>query len=136
MQKNKQSLAWPTCTQASAKGSTFFLMWARMNRCSCIYDIRAFPTLSQMEKQMLTWLEKEVRPKLHREAQFHGKVDTPIALLDGWGLPRYANENFLWNAFVTRQQRILPTPVSMRVIDEYVLNDHIEPEKASSQSRE
>ena len=85
---------------------------------------------------MLTWLEKEVRPKLHREAQFHGKVDTPIALLDGWGLLRYANENFLWNAFVTRQQRILPTPVSMRVIDEYVLNDHIEPEKASSQSRE
>jgi hypothetical protein len=54
-----------------------------MNRCSCIYDIRGFPKLSQIEKQTLSWLEKEVWPKLHREAKFHGKVDTPIALLDG-----------------------------------------------------
>jgi hypothetical protein len=83
----KQSITWPTCTQASTAGSTFALLWARMNRCSCIYDIRDFPKLSQMEKQTLSWLEKEVRPKLHREAQFHGKVDTQIALLDGGGTP-------------------------------------------------
>ena len=59
--------------------------------------------------------------RLHRDAQVHGQVDTPIALLDGPGLPSYANGNCLWNAFVTRQQRTLPTPVNMRVIDEYVL---------------
>ena len=117
----KQAITWPTCTQASTARSTFALMWARMNRCSCIYDIRGFPKLSQIEKQTLSWLEKEVRPKLHREAKFHGKVDTPIALLDGPGLPRYANDNCLWNAFVTRQDRILPTPITMFAIDEYVL---------------
>ncbi len=60
---------------------------------------------------------------MHREAKFHGKVDTPIALLDGYGLfgfQSYANGNCLWNAFVTRQQRILPTPITMFAIDEYV----------------
>ncbi len=66
---------------------------------------------------MLSWLEKEVRPRLHREAQFHEKADTPIALLDGWRLPRYANENCLWNEFVTGQDRILPTPMTMFAID-------------------
>ena len=94
----KQAITWPTCTQASTARSTFALMWARMNRCSCIYDIRGFPKLSQIEKQTLSWLEKEVQPKLHRKAKFHGKVDTPIALLDGWGIggfPSYANGNCL-----------------------------------------
>ena len=33
----KLAFTWPTCTQAFTAGSTFFLMWARMNRCSCIY---------------------------------------------------------------------------------------------------
>ncbi len=74
---------------------------------------------------MLSWLEKEVRPRLHREAQFHEKVDTPITLLDGWGLPRYANGNCLWNAFVTGKDRILPTPANMFVINEYVLKTSI-----------
>ena len=121
----KQAITWSTCTQASNARSTFALLWARMNRCSCIYDIRAFPKLSQMEKQTLSWLEKDVRPKLHREAKFERNNDTLIALLDGLGLPSYANENCLWNAFVTRQQRSLPTPVNMRVIDEYVLRTFI-----------
>jgi hypothetical protein len=102
----KQAITWPTCTQASTAKSTFAFMWASMNRCSSIYDIRDFPKLNQIEKQTLRWLEKEVRPKLQREAKFHGKNDTPIALLNGWGLPRYANDNCLWKAFVTRQQRI------------------------------
>ena len=118
----KQIDTWPTCTQASAEGSTFALMWARMKRCSCIYDILDFLELSQIEKQMLSWLEKEVRPKLHRKAQFHGKVDTPIALLDGFHLRRYANGNCLWNAFVSgNKDRILPTPVNVCAIDKYVL---------------
>ncbi len=117
----KQAITWSICPQASTAGSTFALMWARINRCSCIYDIRDFNILSQNEKQTL---EKEVRSKMHREAKLHGKVDTPIALKDGWGLggfPRYANGNCLWNAFVTRQQRIFPTPITMFAIYEYVL---------------
>ena len=117
----KQAITWPTCTQAFNARSTFALLWARMNRCSCIYDIRAFPKLSQMEKQTLSWLQKEVRPRLHREAKFERNVDTPIALLDGPGLPSYANGNCLWNAFVTRKERTLPTPITMFAIDEYVL---------------
>ena len=76
----KQIDTWPTCTQASAEESTFALMWAKMNRCSYIYDIRNFQKLNQIEKQMLSWLEKEVWPKLHRKAQFHGKVDIPRVL--------------------------------------------------------
>jgi hypothetical protein len=61
----KQICTWSTCKQASTAESTFVLMWARMNRCSCVYDIRGdFPKLSP--KQMLSWLETEVRPKLYR----------------------------------------------------------------------
>ncbi len=53
----KQAITWPTCTQAFNAGSTFALMWARMNRCSCIYDMRyTFLRLSPIEKEMLSWL--------------------------------------------------------------------------------
>ncbi len=52
---------WPTCTQASTVRSTFALMWARMNRCSCIYDMQhTFLKLSPIDKEMLSWLEKAV----------------------------------------------------------------------------
>ncbi len=75
---------------------------------------------------MLSWLEKEVWPKLHRKAQFHGKVDIPIALLDGFYLRRYASENRLWNAFVSeKKDRILPTLVNMFAIDTYILRTDI-----------
>jgi hypothetical protein len=97
---------WPTCTQASTAGSTFALMWARMNRCSCIYDIRNFPKLNPIEKEVLSWLEKEVRPKLHATATFLGKVDTPIKRNTANG---FLNGNCLWNAFISGEERILPT---------------------------
>ena len=81
-------------------------MWARMNRCSCIYDMQyTFLKLSPIEKEMLSWLEKEVRPKLHATAQFDGKVDTPIKR-DAYV---FVNGNCLWNEFVTGNPRKLPT---------------------------
>jgi hypothetical protein len=107
---------WPTCTQASTAGSTFALMWARMNRCSCIYDIRNFPKLSPIEKEMLSWLEKEVRPKLHATATFLGKVDTPIKRNTANG---FLNGNCLWNAFISGEERILPTE-DLDDIEKYV----------------
>ena len=124
MQKNKQSLG-----QLAHKLPLQDLLlhlcgpeWTAAHHAFMISVI--FQSSVKLKKQTLSWLEKEVRPKLHREAIFHGKVDTPIALLDGWGLggfPSYAtNGNCLWNAFVTRQDRILPTPVTMFAIDEYV----------------
>jgi hypothetical protein len=72
---------------------------------------------------MLSWLEKEVRPKLHATAQFDGKVDTPIVLLDGWGLggyPSYANGNCLWNEFISGKARILPTEDDADDVDKHV----------------
>jgi hypothetical protein len=51
----KQAIIWPTCTQASTAGSTFALMWTRMNLCSCIYNMRhTFLKLSPIEKEMLS----------------------------------------------------------------------------------
>ena len=55
---------------------------------------------------MLSWLAKEVRPKLHSTAQFHGKVDTPIKRNEN----RFVNGNCLWNEFISSgKERILPT---------------------------
>ncbi len=103
----KQAITWPTCTQASTAGSTSALMWAGMNRCSCIYDMRhTFLKLSPIEKEMLSWLEKEVRPKLHAKATFHGKVDIPIKRNTANG---FLNGNCLWNAFISGKERILPS---------------------------
>jgi hypothetical protein len=89
-----------------------------MNRCSCIYDIRNFPKLSLIEKKMLSWLEKEVRPKLHAKATFHGKVDTPIKRNTANG---FLNGNCLWNAFISGEERILPTE-DLDDIENYVLH--------------
>ena len=108
---------WPTCTQASTARSTFALMWARMNRCSCIYDMQfTFSKLSPIEKAMLTWLKIEVRPKLHAEAKFHGKVDTPIKR-DAVG---FVNGNCLWNEFMSGRERILPAEDDDDDIDKHV----------------
>jgi hypothetical protein len=86
-----------------------------MNRCSCIYDIRNFPKLSPIEKEMLSWLEKEVRPKLHATATFLGKVDTPIKR----NANVFVNGNCLWNAFISGEERILPTE-DLDDIEKYV----------------
>ncbi len=108
---------WPTCTQASTARFIFALMWARMNRCSSIYDMQyTFLTLSPIEKEMLTWLKIEVRPKLHAEAKFHGKVDTPIKRdADG-----FVNGNCLWNEFISRKERILPAEDDEDDVDKHV----------------
>jgi hypothetical protein len=91
----RNPFTWPTCIKAVAKRSTFLLLWARMNRCSCTYDIREFRKLSPIEKQMLSWLEEEVRLKLHSKAHFQGMIDTPetTPMIDSSGY-------CLWNAFV------------------------------------
>jgi hypothetical protein len=107
---------WPTCTQASTAGSFFALMWARMNRCSCIYDIRNFSKLSPIEKEMLSWLEKDVRPKLHATATFLGKVDTSIKRNTANG---FLNGNCWCNAFISGEERILPTE-DLDDIEKYV----------------
>ena len=120
-----------------------------MNRCSGFFYIRDFPKFSPIEKQMLSWLQKGVRPKLHRKAQFHVQVDTPNVLLDAPGLRRFVNGNCLWIAFVSGKDRILQPVVNQFAIDKYVLRtdiykpaefdlfclyDRFEPEKVSSQS--
>ena len=108
---------WPTCTQASTGRSTFALLWARMNRCSCIYDMQhTFLKLSPIKKEMLTWLKIEVRPKLHAEAKFHGKVDTPIKRNEN----EFVNGNCLWNEFISRKERMLPTEDDEDDIDKHV----------------
>ena len=94
----RNPFTWPTCIKAVAKRSTFLLLWARMNRCSCTYDIREFRKLSLIEKQMLSWLEEEVRLKLHSKAHFQGMIDTPetTPMIDSSGY-------CLWNAFVLNE---------------------------------
>ncbi len=110
----KQAFTWPTCTQAFTAKSTFFLMWARIHRCSCIYDMQhTFLKLSPIDKKMLTWLKKKVRPKLRATAEFHGKVDTPIKRNENG----FVNWNCLWNEFISG---ILPTEDDEDDIDKYV----------------
>jgi len=65
---------------------------------------------------MLTWLKIEVRPKLHAEAKFHGKVDTPIQRNEN----EFVNGNCLWNKFISRKERILPTEDDEDDIDKHV----------------
>ena len=66
---------------------------------------------------MLSWLDKEVRPKLHRKAQFHGNVDTP----NDWDAVtnRFVNKNCLWNACISEKDRILQPVVHEFDIDKY-----------------
>ena len=73
--------------------------------------------LSPIEKEMLSWLEKEVRPKMHAEAEFHGKDDTPIKR----NANGFVKENCLWNEFIiTGTKSILPTEEIVDDIDKYV----------------
>ena len=65
---------------------------------------------------MLSWLEKEVRPKLHATATFLGKVDTPIKRNTANG---FLNGNCLWNAFISGKERTLPTE-DLDDIEKYV----------------
>ena len=101
------------CTEADENDDS------RMNRCSCIYDMRhTFLKLSPIEKEMLSWwLKKEVRPKLHAKATFHGKVDTPIKRNTTNG---FLNGNCLWNAFISGQERVLPAEELDDDIENYV----------------
>jgi hypothetical protein len=99
---NKYPNAWLTCTEAKSKASALPLVWARMNRCSCIYDMNEdMPKLTLIEKQTLTRLSKEVRPTVYR-TNFLGKVDTPIKK-DAAG--RFITGNCLWNDFVSGKKR-------------------------------
>jgi hypothetical protein len=65
---------------------------------------------------MLSWLEKEVRPKLHATAQFDGKVDTPIKR----NANVFVNGNCLWNEFISGKARILPTEDDADDVDKHV----------------
>ena len=113
---NKFNNAWLSCTKAKSNASAFSLVWARMNRCSCIYDMNEdVPKLTLIEKQILTRLSKEVRPSLYRK-NFLGKVDTPIKK-DAAG--RFITGNCLWNDFVLGKER-KETKEDLDDIDVYV----------------
>jgi hypothetical protein len=82
-----------------------------------IYDMQyTFLKLSPIEKEMLSWLEKEVRPKLHATAQFDGNVDTPIIR----NANVFVNGNCLWNEFISGKARILPTEDDADDVDKHV----------------
>ena len=102
---------WPKCSRKKKEKEppykdteqcTFSLMWARMNHCSCIYDMRTLRKLSPIEKRMLTWLKNEHRLLLHRKAKFHEKHDTPIRIRAAD--KTYINGDCLWNRFLDGKQ--------------------------------
>ena len=81
------------------------------------YDMQhTFLKLSLIEIEMLSWLEKEVRPKLHATDQYHGKVDTPIKQ----NANGFVKGNCLWNEFISGNARKLPTENDEDDIDKYV----------------
>jgi hypothetical protein len=89
---------WPTCTQAVEKQCTFALKWARMNRCSCIHNMQTMPKMTRLENEMLSWLENELRERLHAQAEFSSKADAPIVLS---ATGKFVDKNCRWNKFLT-----------------------------------
>ena len=71
---------WPTCTDAYEKvdETPLWLMWARKNRCSCIYNLRSIRNLSHNEKVVLNWLENHGRSKIQNHQHFRNHYDTQI----------------------------------------------------------
>ena len=53
----------------------------------------------------LSWLEKKVRPKLHAEAKFHGKDNTPIKR----NANGFVKGKCLWNELISGNERELIT---------------------------
>jgi hypothetical protein len=71
---------WPTCTDAYERvdETPLWLMWARKNRCSCIYNLHPIRKLSNNEKVVLDWLEKHGRSKIQDHQHFRNHHDTQI----------------------------------------------------------
>ena len=81
----KQAINWPTtCTQAYTDWTIFFCTSVGQNESLLMHlwyaAYNSFWKLSPIEREILSWLEKEVRPKLYARAKFHGGlvVDIPI----------------------------------------------------------
>ena len=69
-----------------------------MNRCSCIHNMRTMPKMTRLENEKLSWLESELRERLHDLAEFANKPDAPIVLT---ATGEFVNKNCRWNNYLT-----------------------------------
>ena len=70
---------WPICENAykdAKEYSPLLLMWARKNRCSCIYDFKTVRRLTPDERVALTWLENNQARKWLKQLRYD--YDIPI----------------------------------------------------------
>ena len=99
---------WPTCTDAYEKvaKTPLWLMWARKNRCSCIYNLQSIRNLSHNETVVLEWLVNHGRSKIQNHQHFRNHYDTQICYMTRVAIVRedavvpLSTGKCLWSTYV------------------------------------
>jgi hypothetical protein len=60
--------------------------------------MQTMPKMTRLENEMLSWLENELRERLHAQAEFSSKADAPIVLT---ATGKFVDKNCGWNKFLT-----------------------------------